>query len=57
MGQRARDGIRNSPNSDFLGCSWSPTIGFRQLLIYQGNFREPFYIHILFSIQMILRAT
>ena len=28
MGHRARDSLHDSPNSDLLGCPWSPTIAF-----------------------------
>jgi len=28
MGHRACDGLHDSPNSDLLGCPWSPTIAF-----------------------------
>ena len=48
MGQRAGDGLRDSPDYDFLGCSRSPTIGFRPLLIIKLNVENPFTYFLVF---------
>ena len=58
MGHRAGDGLRDSPDYDFLGCSRSPTIGFRSLLIIKVNVENPFrYTYFFFTLIFPLSLT